>query len=146
MTMLSREDFAKDSDLKRVPVDIEGGSVLMRELSVAETFEGRRRHVLLLEGVPEDERDFVLSLALIATTLCVEGGGPMFGPDEIGAGVAALRAKSTKTIKTLQAAFARLNGASEEAIKEAVGKSTEIPSVTSSSGSPVISDTLGQTS
>lgn len=144
--MLSRDEFSKDTDLKREEVAIEGGSVLMRELSVAEQFEAKRRFEPLLQGVPDDERDVVLSLALIATTLCVDGGGPMFASDEIAKAVAILRGKAARTLRALQISFARINGATEVALEEAVGKSTEIPSVSSSSGSPVISHIQGQTS
>lgn len=138
--MASKEQFLAHSDLKREEVDIEGlGMVVMRELSLGENMTAKRRHAALLEGVPEDERDNVLSLALVAMSLC-NGVGPMFAEDEIGNATQALLGKSQRTIMALQEAFVRLNRG-DAALKRAVGKSTEIPGEPSSSASPAISDT-----
>ena len=137
--MLTKEQFLAHSDLKREEVEIEGlGTVTMRELSLGENLTAKRRHAELLEGVPEDERDNVLSLALVAMSLC-NGTGPLFAESEIGEGARALLGMSQRTVVALQEAFVRLHRG-EAALERAVGKSTEIPSVSSSSDSLVISD------
>lgn len=138
---MNKEQFLGHSDLKRMEVEIDGlGAITMRELSVGESIDARRKHAALLDGVPEGERDTVLSLALIATSLC-NGVGPMFAEPEIADATKSLLARSQRTIMRLQSAFVRLNGLGEGALETAVGNSTEIPSERSSSGSPVISDT-----
>lgn len=136
--MLSKEQFLTHSDLKREEIEIDGlGTVTMRELSVGESIEAKRKHAGLLTDVPEGERDTVLSLALIATSL-MNGAGPMFAEAEIEGATTALLAKSQRMVMRLQTAFVRLNGL---ALEQAVGNSTEIPTESSSSGSLVISDT-----
>lgn len=139
--MLSREEFLKDTDLKRVEVEVDGGTVVMREMSVGERVSARRRHASLVEGLPSDEAEFTLSLALIAESICDSDGSPMFDAGTIPAAAEAIGRKSQATFEALQEAFARLNGVDDAEIEAAVGNSTEIPSASSSTGSPVISDT-----
>jgi hypothetical protein len=140
--MLTREQFLAESDLQRKPVDVPGfGTVVLREMSVGERLDFRRKWLAQTNGAGGgDERDTVLSLALVAASLCVPDGSPMFADDEIHEAVAVLRRKSQRTVETLQRAFIAINGLTDEEVEAAVGKSTEIPSATSSSGSPVISD------
>ena len=137
--MLSKEQFLAHSDLRREEVEIEGlGTVTMRELSLGENLTAKRRHAALLEGVPADEHDNLLSLALVATSLC-NGTGPLFAESEIADGARALLAKSQRTVMALQEAFVRLHRG-EAALERAVGKSMEIPGGPSFSGSLAISD------
>lgn len=135
--MLNREQFLKDTDLQREAVAVEGlGEVLMRELSVGERLDLDRLF-------PEDmaDRDTAVSLGYVALSLCEPDGSQMFARDEILPAVELLKTKAQRTIEQLQKAFLRMNGLTEEAIKEAVGNSTEIPSGGGSSASPEISDT-----
>jgi hypothetical protein len=140
--MLTREQFLEDSDLQRKPVDVPGlGTVVLREMSVGERLDFRKKWLAQTNGAGDDERDTVLSLALVAASLCAPDGSPMFAEDEIHEAVAVLKRKSQRTVETLQRAFIGINGLTDEEVEAAVGKSTEIPSATSSSGSPGISDT-----
>ena len=142
--MLSKEQFLKDADLRRAPVELEGvGTIVMRELSVGERLGWRRKWLARLadEATDSDERDTLLSLALVAVSLCVDDGSPMFGDDDIEGAVELLKSKSQRTVETLQKAFLSMNGLDDAAVEEAVGNSSEITSEPSSSGLPVISDT-----
>ena len=142
--MLSKQEFLKDSDLRREGVVVEDlGPVLMRELSVGERMDWRRKYTMQLDDaeVDDDERDTLLSLALVAVSLCEPNGSPMFGDDEIEEAVELLKGKSQRTVDTLQQAFLRISGLTDEAVEHAVGNSIEIPSEPSSSDSPGISDT-----
>lgn len=135
--MLTREQFLKDTDLKREAVEVDGlGEVLMRELSVGERLDVARLF-------PQDmvDRDTATSLGYVALSLCEPDGSPMFSRDEVLAAVDHLKAKAQRTIEQLQTAFLRMNGLSDEAVSEAVGNSIEIPSGGGSSDSPGISDT-----
>lgn len=146
---ISREDFLTDSDLTRREVEVEGlGTVLMRELTVGERLDWRKRlpAKLASDDVGEDELDHLLSLALVAVSLCVPGGGPMFEDGEVPEAVDLMKRKSQRTIETLQRAFLDLNGVTDEQVEQAVGNSTEITRASSSTGSPVISDTPKWTS
>jgi hypothetical protein len=139
--MLTREEFLKGSDLKREEVEIPGGGkVLMRELTVGERLDCRKRW-LSRNGDGDDE---TLSIAFVAVSICEPAGEPMFRADEIDLAVDLIKKKSLRTVEALQGAFVRMNGLTDEAVSEAVKNSTEIPSASSSSGSPVISDTPQQ--
>jgi hypothetical protein len=121
--MLSREQFLKDGDLKRDTVSVEGlGDVRMRELSVGE----RMRYTALYEG--HADRDTLVSLALVAASLCNPDDSSMFAASEVDDAVEMLKGKAQRTIEALQGAFLRMSGLSHEAVSEAVGNSTEIPS------------------
>jgi hypothetical protein len=136
--MLTREEFLQDSDLKREEVEIPGGGrVLMRELTVGERLDCRKRW-LSRNGDSDDE---TLSIAFVAVSICEPAGGPMFGEDEIDLAVEMIKKKSIRTVEAMQEAFVRMNSLTDAAVEQAVKNSTEIPSASSSSGSPVISDT-----
>lgn len=137
--MLTREEFLQDSDLKREEVEVPGGAMLMRALSIGEKLDTRKQWNA--EKGDDEDRDIEVVLALVATSLCSPDGSVMFGPDEIADAVVALKNKSEETIKALQVGFARLNGVSEDDIRATVGNSDEITTESSSSDSPVISDT-----
>jgi len=133
--MLTREQFLKNTDLRRETVDIEGlGAVRMRELSVGERIATAKKYA---DGGDEDRQ----ALAWIALSLCEPDDSPMFGEHEIEQAVDALGSKAIRTIEALQTAWLKLNGLTADGIKEAVGNSTEIPSDDGSSASPEISDT-----
>jgi len=138
--MLSREEFLQDTDHRRETAHIDGlGTVLMRELSVGERLDLRKRCATM--DVDEDERELVTSLAYVAVSLCTDGGAPMFGLDGLGDGIEALRGKSERTVMALQEVFLRVCGMDTEAVERAVGNSMEIPSDSSCSDSLGISDT-----
>lgn len=139
--MLSREEFLKDSDLKREEVSVTGlGTVLMREMTVGEVSEAQGKLEALVEGLADGEAEIVKSLALVAVCICNPDGGPMFAEDELQEAVVVLKRKSRRAIQDLQAGFARLNGADEADVEAAVGNSNEITGDSGSSASPVISD------
>lgn len=132
--MLTRAEFLKTTDLKREAVEVDGlGTVLMREMSYGE----RLKLAESMEGMKEEDQ----AVIFVAVALCEPDGSPMFGPDELDEAAEQIKAKPVRTIETLQAAFLRLNGISQEAIEEAAGNSIAIRNGTGSSGSPETSDT-----
>lgn len=139
--MITREEFESDEDLRRMEVETPSGTVLLRELSVGENLDMVRKYKHLADGVEGEERDFIMSLVVIAVGICGPDGTSMFGADEIEVAVAALKRKPQRTVEALQVAFVELNGTSEDQVLLDVGNSIEIPTESSSSDSPGISDT-----
>lgn len=132
--MISKSEFVRSTGLKREEFEIEGlGTVNMRELSVAERLELTERY--------KDRHEYEQSLAMTALSVCEPDGSSMFGLDDLDEGVAVMKGKAHGIVEGLQRAFLRVNGLDEAAIEKAVGNSTEIPSVPSSTVSPGISDT-----
>lgn len=143
MSLLTKDQFLQAPEPKREEVEVYGlGRTLMREMMVNERQGWQRRHRARKGKGGEDvDADLDLSLAMIAASLCVDGGGPMFAENEIAGAVEALKAKSQRTVEELQKHFLKINGMDPEALKEEVGNSGEIPSDGSSTSSPGISDT-----
>lgn len=130
--MISKEEFVEATGLRNGTFDIPGiGQVNMRELSVADRLAVSEREM----------SDVEMSIVMVVMSLCGPDMKPMFGPDEIEAGVAVVKGKSKETVEALQLAFLSVSGLDDKALEEAVGNSIEIASEDSSSASPAISAT-----
>ncbi|MBK5206125.1 MAG: hypothetical protein JJD98_12180 [Polaromonas sp.] len=112
MTLLSKSAILGASDLKHEDVDVPawGGSVRVRTMTGAERDEFRAS----LSAI--DSKDIgKFSAALLAVTLIDEAGDRLFSSDDI----AALQAKSAKSLDEPASVAMRLNGLGAGSVEDA---------------------------
>ena len=137
---LDREALLKEDDLERETVELGEDKLVLRELSAGEYLDAMERVGEVGEG--DTSANIRASLGMVVTMLCEEDGSSMF-PDaaEHEEVVASLLANTKTSRITLLIGHAMgMLGVEKDQVAEDVGKSDEIPSDSSSSDSPRISD------
>lgn len=135
MALLGKDALLRKRGLKREEIHIGplDGSVRMRELSVSERLDASKRFGSLDEADAGSQMRAILGL--VARSLCNDDDSPMFPTDaEQDEMVTAFLDMSSASVQELMDECLRLNGLgkyTKEALKEAVGNSSEIPTASS---------------
>lgn len=132
--MLSKEGLLQAAATRREEVELSIGTVLMRELSVAQHSEWSEK----LKGMEGDET--AQAAAFVAVVLCNPDGSPMFGPADVEEGAAALQQLPMRDFNLLMKRFGVMHGADITAVEEAAGNSIATRTEPGSSGSLGTSD------
>ena len=136
---LDREALLNKDDLERKTVEIGDDEVNLRELSAGEYIAAMERFG---EGDGDTGENIRASMGMVVIMLCGQDDSPLFPDDaeheEIDA--ALVDKMPTRTITLLINSATEILGLEKDQVKKDVGNSEEIPSDSSSSDSPRISD------